>query len=64
LKRCCPFCAAALSTFLPGPRGGLSRNMTCAECLAVVNILAPDYWERWPVYTFGQLIEEPQRRLS
>jgi len=62
LKRCCPFCPAALDTFIPGPRGGLSRNMTCAGCSAMVNILALEFWPRWPAYQFGQLIEEPVRR--
>lgn len=58
----CPFCSAPFDQFEPGPRGGLSRNMTCASCAAMVNVLAPDYWDRYPGFRFGQLLREGLRR--
>jgi len=33
----CPHCGSTL--FLPGPRGGASMNVTCAECLARFNVV-------------------------
>lgn len=58
--RRCPFCSAAFDSFIPGPRGAMGRNMECASCRAIVNVLAPDYWERWPDVRIGQLIRAPQ----
>lgn len=62
--RRCPFCSFPFEHFFQGPRGGMSRNMQCAGCLAIVNVIAPDYWSRWPNARIGQLIEGPRRPLS
>jgi len=60
-EQVCPFCPAPLSSFILGPRGGMARNMTCAGCSASINILAPDYWARWPGAKLGEVIAEPTR---
>jgi hypothetical protein len=59
VDRRCPFCATAVDQFDLGPRGGMSRNVSCPGCRARLNILAPDLWQRWPTARLGQVIEEP-----
>lgn len=44
--------------YIPGPRGGLSRNIQCPKCGMKLNVVDPDsgYGERG--VHFGQVIEE------
>ena len=58
--RCC-FCRGDLQ---PGPRGGASINMTCADCGAVLNLIAPEYRERYGegIQFFGEVVREPSPR--
>lgn len=55
--RCC-FCPAALT---PGPRGGMSINMKCPDCGAVVNVIAPEHRAYYGdgIKFFGQVLREP-----
>jgi len=41
--RACPHCGGR--RFIPGPRGGLAINVTCAGCSARFNIILPAGWQ-------------------
>jgi len=45
-RRCCPDCGSP--EFLKGPRGGLARNVMCADCGQRFNLAPPLLVERLP----------------
>lgn len=46
------------SNYIPGPRGGESRNVQCPVCGMQMNVMDPDgKWGRVPL---GQVISEPR----
>jgi len=61
LEMRCPFCGTP--GFVPGPRGGASRNLFCKCCGAGFNVPAPEYWDGKTAFPWGQLIREPLAAL-
>lgn len=42
--------------YIPGPRGGRSRNVICPKCDMKINVIDPEIGLQMP---FGQVIHEP-----
>lgn len=47
------------SKYLPGPRGGIMRNVKCATCAMEMNVVDPTSDFNYEDFPFGQVIEEP-----
>lgn len=45
------------TTYVPGPRGGIMRNIACPVCTMRMNVVDPEYGRRIPV---GQVLFEPE----